>query len=169
MRVALALLAALLAGCSSSGIKRSVDPELGIVCYLYGDSISCLPIPEEEDELDLYDRAVTRAALEVRAGDRGAPSFRCSIWHEPRIRCEARNVWPTVPAWIVYRPGTSHGPTDVADTDRGLLVYITLPREAFARFEMCYATIESSENCLAALGGYFSGRLRMRPLEEGRS
>ena len=106
--------------------------------------------------------AVIMALLSYReARQERRASFKCFRYHMPQAQCEAHQVWPDDPIWRVYVPGTE----DVADQEHGLVVYLTLPREKFALFEMCYGT---QARCLKAYGGWFGGRLKFhrRGLEE---
>src|SRR3990167_5589225 len=77
--------------------------------------------------------------------------FKCSRFIQPRIHCEASSVWPILPYWQVYYPGTE----DVVEYDQGIVVYLTLPRENFARIEMCL----DKNQCLVAYGGWFGDKL----------
>lgn len=80
--------------------------------------------------------------------------FKCSRFIPPRIQCEAKYVWPILPYWQVYYPGTS----DVVEYDDGIVVFLTLPREKFARIEMCL----NRNHCLVTYGGWFGEKLLFR-------
>lgn len=80
------------------------------------------------------------------------PSFTCKGYQEPRIVCESKQTWPTIPTWHVYYWNTD----DVADFDHGILVYLTLPKGKFAKIEMCV----SQYSCISAFGGWFNGRAK---------
>lgn len=94
------------------------------------------------------------------ARERELPSMKCRREIEPRVRCDSHYTWPAIPEWRVYYPDAEPSELAIADTDRGIVVYLTMPREKWARLEMCYPG-----GCVGALGGWFSGRLRWRALD----
>lgn len=86
------------------------------------------------------------------AAVREPSQFTCKRFMRPRVMCEAKYVWPEMPVWNVYYPGTQ----DVVDQERGIVVYPTLPEEKFAVLEMCHPGLR---RCLRVYGGWFGGKL----------
>lgn len=54
------ILTSVFIGCSHARAERHMDDEYGIVCYTYKRAISCVEMPEEEEEDDMYKETIDR-------------------------------------------------------------------------------------------------------------
>lgn len=88
----------------------------------------------------------------VRSAQATDPSMLCMAWIQPRIVCAANHTID-LPEWRVYYWNTS----DVADYDRGLMVYLTIPEDHFVRVEM--RTLSEKKGGVFMFARWKDGRL----------